>query len=313
LALLFDVNLKVQGSIMKEDIIESFSWNDAVNETYQNISQRFIDYAPQLIGAILLLIFGWLLARFLRLTTRKVVEKMDVLFRKIPKSNSTKYTHLKHSYTRIISQGVYWIVILFFLTASANLLGWNLFTGWMDSIVGFLPDLITGLFIIFVGYLISGGVRSAISNSRINTGNFQINRIALGAQFAIVITSVIIGAEQIGLNVHFLTSMIVVIIGIILAGACLAFALGAKMMAANAIGAQYTRKNCSIGDYMKIGEVEGEILEIRQTCIILETKTGRAIVPAKLFHEQVSLLSSVESESELSLKKNPSKEGDSNE
>jgi hypothetical protein len=298
---------------MNGEMDEGFSWHEAINETYGNISQQVIDYAPQLIGAILLLTIGWLLARVLRVSTRKVVEKLDVLFRKFSKNDAVKHAHLKQSYTRIISQGVYWIVILFFVTASANLLGWNMFTGWMDSIVGFLPDLITGLFIILVGYLISGIVRSAILSAGLNAGNFQINRIARGAQYAILLASVIIGAEQIGLDMQFLTTIIVVVIGVVLAGACLAFALGAKALAANAIGAQYTRKNCSIGDYLKLGDVEGEILEIRQTCIVLETKTGKAIIPAKLFNEQVSRLSVGEIEEPPPVKDAPSAQGDSGE
>lgn len=91
---------------------------------------------------------------------------------------------------------------------------------------------------------------------------------------------------------YFLTNALIVIIGILLAGACLAFGLGAKTMVANTIGAQYMRKHCQVGESIKLNGFEGEILEIRQTCIVIETPDGQAIIPAKLFHEQVSVLSS---------------------
>ena len=255
-----------------------------------------------------MLLAGWGLACLLRLSTKKVVGGLDVLFKKVSKNDSARRERIKQSYTLIISQGVYWIVILFFIAASANMLGWNMFTGWMDRIVGFLPNLITGLLIILTGYLVSSAVRSAVLSATLAASGSQSNRAARAAQIAIVFFSVVIGVEQIGLNMSFLTSFVVVIVGILLAGACLAFSLGAKTMAANTIGAQYARKNCQIGESIKIDDIEGEILEIRQTCIILETKTGRAIIPAKLFQEKVSLFDSAPVESPASSTDSPKKE-----
>ena len=103
-------------------------------------------------------------------------------------------------------------------------------------------------------------------------------------------SSIVIGIEQIGLNVDFLTSIIVVIIGVLLAGAALAFGIGARELAANVIGAQQLRKHCRIGDRVRIGNFAGELLEITQTSAIVDAPEGRAVVPARLFHEQVTLL-----------------------
>lgn len=275
---------------MKDNNTNSFNWDDAVNETYQNLSEQVVNYAPQLIGAVVLLLIGWLIAHILRLSTRKLVSGLDALFKKVSKSDSTKREQLKQSYTLILGQIVYWAVILFFVAASANLLGWNMFTDWMDSIVEFLPSLITGLLIILAGFLISAAARSAIASSSLGASSSQRAVLARSTQIIILFSAIIVGVEQIGLNMQFLTSVIIVTVGVLLAGACLAFGLGAKSMAANTIGAQYARKNCRVGEFMKIGKFEGEILEIRQTCIVLDTEGGRAVVPAKLFQEEVSIL-----------------------
>lgn len=298
---------------MAKETNRSFDWYEALIETYQSISQRVVDFAPQLIGAVLLLLVGWVLACILRLVARRLVQSLDVLFKTVSKHDGARRERLKQSYTLIIGQIVFWVVILFFLAASANLLGWNMFSGWMDSIVGFLPNLITGLLIILAGYLISAAVRSAVLSTGLPASGPLSNRSARAAQIAIIFCSVIIGVEQIGLNMSFLTSIVVVVTGILLAGGCLAFSLGATTLAANAIGAQYTRKNCKVGEHLKIGDAEGEILEIRQTCIILETKTGRIIVPAKLFQERISSLDTAEVEPSAPNEKTPNQEGESSE
>ena len=89
----------------------------------------------------------------------------------------------------------------------------------------------------------------------------------------------------------FLSSLIVVIIGTLLAGATLAFGFGAKTLVANIIGAQYTRRHCKSGETLKIGELEGVILEITQSSIILDTGAGRAVIPAKKFQEEITQFS----------------------
>ena len=72
------------------------------------------------------------------------------------------------------------------------------------------------------------------------------------------------------------------------AGGALAFGLGAKNLIANIIGAQNLRKHCRIGEFMQLGTVEGIVIDITQTSIVLDTEKGRSIIPAKLFQEQVS-------------------------
>jgi hypothetical protein len=272
----------------------AFNWRQAIDETYQDLSRQFIEYAPELIGAFALMIFGWLVAYLLRISTKKIVHGLDSIFQKGSKHDDEHRENIKRSYSIILSQIVFWAVILFFIAASANLLGWKMFTGWMDGIVSFLPSLITGLLIILAGYLLGNAARATILSTDIQ----QATVLARIAQIVILFSAGVIGIELIGLNMHFLTNVVVVIIGILLAGAALAFGLGAKTMVANIVGTQYARKQCRIGEQMRVGDVEGKVLEITQTNIILDTENGRAIVPGKLFHEQVSHLNSRDGPSE---------------
>ena len=116
--------------------------------------------------------------------------------------------------------------------------------------------------------------------------------IAQIVQFLIIFSSIIIGTEQIGVNVQLLSNLLILAISILLAGGSLAFGLGAKHLVANIIGSQYIRKHCRLGEEITIGPVQGIILEINHTSIILESDDGRTIVPAKEFLEQVTNFSS---------------------
>jgi hypothetical protein len=268
----------------------TFNWQAAVSDTFSNLSQQIVDYSPQLLGAIGVLLIGWLIAHTLSLSTRKLIQGLDALFAKFARMEGIHQEKIQSSYASIISRIVFWVVMLFFLAVVANILGWDIFSGWLDSIVSFLPGLISGLIIMLGGFLLSNLAKAGIISAAHKSGLSQSTMIARAVQSVIIFSAIIIGVEQIGLNVGFLSNIIVAIVAILLAGAALAFSLGARDMVANIIGAQYTRKYCRVGDQVRIGDVEGEIIELSQAFIVLETRTGQAIIPAKYFHEQVSFL-----------------------
>ena len=271
---------------------DSLGFKDSLLLTYQELTAQIIAFSPKLIGAILLLLIGWVLAIFLRMVTKKLVIGLDSLFKRLVKSGGIRQESLKRSYAKVASQIVFWIIILFFLAATANLLGWRMFSNWMSGVITYLPNLISGLLIILAGFIVSNISKAAIVNTANNAGLEQGDMLARIAQMIILFTVLVVGIEQIGINVDFLTNVLIVIVGVLLAGGTLAFSFGAKNLVANIIGAQYVRKHCRIGEIMAMEDFEGSIIEVTQTSIILETEAGRTVVPAKFFQEKMSRFAS---------------------
>lgn len=267
-----------------------FKWKASLIETYEGFIRNMIEIMPQIVGALLLLLLGLFVANIMRILAHKAMNGFDVVLDKF--GASTTATHLRgaprKSNANIVSKIVFWSVLLFFITAASNVLGWALFAGWMDSVIRHLPNLIMGLAIILAGFVAGGSTREAVQGIALKSNMVNAEMLALSFQVVVVLTAVIIGVEQMGVNVGFLTMLIAIIAGIILAGACLAFGLGAQTLVANIIGAQFVKKHCQIGELLHIAGQEGTILEITQTAIVLETSKGRCIVPAKLFQREVS-------------------------
>ncbi len=266
----------------------TFEWKASLVGTYEDFIQHMIEIMPQIIGAVGLLLLGWIVASILRLIASKAMGGFDIVLGRVTKSAGQRKGIPQKSYAFIVSKIVFWSVLLFFITAASNLLGWELFAGWMDSLIRHLPNLIMGFLIILAGFIAGGSARDAVQRIAGRAGMANAEILALSFQVVVILTTVIIGVEQMGINVGFLTMLIAVIAGILLAGACLAFGLGAQPLVANIIGAQFARKHCRIGETLKISGMEGSILEITQTSIVLETKKGRCIVPAKLFQDETS-------------------------
>jgi len=268
------------------DSESGLDWQASISATWEEFFAEILSSTPQLLSAVVVILAGWFIAHLLRAATRKLMRGLDTLW----SGGDDNAGQLRSKRTQAIIAGnlVFWITLIFFIAFAANLSGWETLSGWMDSVVVYLPNLVSGLLIILAGYLLSNLVRKGVIGAAETAGMPQSTVLARIAQVVVIFTTLLIGIEQIGIDVDFLTSVLIVIIGVLLAGAALAFGLGARNLIANVIGAQYLRKHCRIGERMRIGEIEGSIVEVTQTSIVLDTEYGRAVVPAKLFQEQVS-------------------------
>jgi small-conductance mechanosensitive channel len=272
-------------SMSKDD---SSSWHTTIINTWDAFASEIINAAPQLLGAFAVLLAGWIIAQLLRVSTRKLIRGLDSLWSGGASEENAGQLRVKRTQAIIAGNVVFWVILSFFVATAAHIAGWGMLSAWMDNIILYLPNLISGLLIILSGFLVSNFVRKAVISTAESAGMTQGSVLARISQIVVIFTALLIGIEQIGVNVDFLTNVLIVIVGVLLAGAALAFGLGAQTLVANVIGAQYLRKHCRIGERMRLGDVEGSIVEVTQTSIVLDTQDGRAVIPAKQFQELIS-------------------------
>jgi hypothetical protein len=110
-------------------------------------------------------------------------------------------------------------------------------------------------------------------------------------QYAIVMISVFIAIDHIGIEISFLTSMVLIFSAAVFFGSALAFGLGARPFVSNILASYYLQKIYKTGQIVKLGEMKGKIIQITPIALILETSEGQVYIPAKMFDEMTSLLS----------------------
>ncbi len=265
------------------------NWHSAISGIYEQMAQYLVSYLPHLLGAVLLLIAGWLAGMALARITLTLLSLINrLLFRLLPDSLTKKRIEIKSSHSRIASRVVFWVVMLFFAAAAISVLGLDFLADWMREFLGYIPRLLAGLLIILGGYLL-GNALNVMTSVTAESAGFQRPHLAGSTvQLAVMFTALAIGIEQLGINIQFITQLILVVVGVLAAGLSLAFGLGARTLIANIIGAQQIHKHCSISDYLTIGGVEGILVEVTGTMVVIETEHGRTMIPAKLYLDEIS-------------------------
>ncbi len=258
----------------------------AANDVLVNV----ISYIPSLVGALVLLLLGWIIARLVRAGIVRGGDAANRVLDRFLRAGSWAKVRLSTRVLVLVGNAAFWVVILFFITAATETARLDAFSSWLDRVIAYLPTLVAGGLIVLVGYLVSSLVRDLVSTTVSSAGVGQSDLFGALAQGVTFLTAIVIGMDQIGVDVTFLVTIVGIAIAAVLGSLSLAFGLGARTLVSNLIGAHYLQQELQPGQLARFGSVEGEVLELTPTSVILATPEGRMSVPAKLFDEEVTIV-----------------------
>lgn len=141
----------------------------SVSDTMLASLQSFFAFLPTLLGAVLILIVGWLIAGVVARLIEKGLTAVG-FERAVHHSGIGQFVERSGAHwttSRLIGQLAKWFVFLLFVQAAANVLNMPQLTQIMNQIILFIPNVIVAVAIVVVGSLaakfLSGLTRSAVS------------------------------------------------------------------------------------------------------------------------------------------------------
>lgn len=251
---------------------------------------QFIEFIPDLIGALLLVLVGWIVARLLRSAGTRLAIWFNGFIERMIGRDHAPYLRLSTTAIKLVGNITFWVIILLFITAATRLLGLLAFSDWLDQVVAYLPTLVAGGLIILVGVVISALVRDLTAATVASAGVAYSDLFGRGAQAVVLMTALIIGINQVGIDVTLLVTLVSILFAAVCISFALAFAIGARAFVSNLIGSHYLQQHYHPGQVARLGDVEGEILELTPTSVIIASQSGRVTVPAKIFNETTTSL-----------------------
>ena len=262
------------------------SFTDSVTSATSALLERLAAHVPNLIGAILLLAVGWMLARLLRVLAVRGMRLAEMLIERLAGPSRLRVGRSAN----VLGTVVYWVVLLFFVTAATHVLGLQTFTDWLARLLDFLPTLAAGLLIIVAGYILAGFTADLVHATATRLQPAQRTALARLAQGATLVAAILVGADQIGVKVTWIAILAAVVIASVLGGVTIAVSLGARSYVANLIGAHYLRQAFQIGQRVRVAGFEGRIVDVSATSLVLETKDGRVALPGRVYHDEPIVL-----------------------
>lgn len=211
---------------------------DAIWYSFTNALNGFMSFLPALVGAIIVLIIGWIISGFL---AKLIVKALNMIGFERAVQNSGISDFIRRSGTKwttsqMIGEMIKWFIRLIFIQAAANILRMPQLTTIINSIVLFIPNLVVALVIVVIGSLIakflSGAVRASVSEMGVGSPNL----LATLTQYAVIGFAVIAAANQIGVAAVVVNTLFIGFVAAIALAVGLALGLGGRE-----VGAQITQ------------------------------------------------------------------------
>jgi hypothetical protein len=267
-------------------------------EPLRDVWRGVAAFAPRLLAAVGLTVAGWLAGRLLKyLVVRllrgwggRVAGGIGRVLGSARAEQEVRGVALRGPVTEAVGSVLFWLVFVLFVAAATEALGLPVVSAWLSGVAAYLPRLLVAALIVIMGFLAGSLGRSALSTTGSSAGFAYADALGRLAQALLVMASVIVAVDQLGIEVTFLIVLAAIVTATLLGGAALAFGLGARTAVSNIIASHYLLRTYRIGHHVRIGPYEGRIVEITPTAVVVATDQGRAVVPAKKFSEQVSVL-----------------------
>ncbi len=134
-----------------------------MNEILTEMETTIATVGPKLLGAIAVIVIGWLVAKLVAWGLRKAVDSLS-----IAKSVNVSAGMGVPTLGENLGKAVYWVVILIALTSALGLLGMEStvapLTNMVDLFLAFLPNLVGAGLIFGIGYIFASIARRAVTS-----------------------------------------------------------------------------------------------------------------------------------------------------
>ena len=206
----------------------------------QSAFTTFVNYLPQLLGALIVLLVGYIIAKILDKAITKGLQKakVDQRLQSAGGGYVEKFSP-QGSPSKLVGLVVFWVIMLFVITSAIGTLGIPALTGFMNQVLAYLPNVIAALLIFIVAALVAGLVGGLAHRMMGDTPTGKIVRAAAPALIMGIAVFMIL--TQLGIAPIIVTTTFIALIGSIALAAALAFGLGGRDAAAELINSGYQK------------------------------------------------------------------------
>jgi hypothetical protein len=204
-------------------------------------SQQFLNEIavalPQIIGALLILLIGWIIARIIKRLSVKGLKlvRFNYLTEKSGIEKFLEKGGVKVSSIDLIGTLVYWIIMLVVILATLNSLQLTAASTLFNQIMLYIPNIIVAILILVIGIYFARLVSQVLVTSLKNMGEKTAAMIGTIASYAIIVFTVFIILGQLNIAGSIVNNAFIILFGALCLALGLAFGLGGKEWAARII------------------------------------------------------------------------------
>lgn len=206
------------------------TWLDTLIVSLQRLWIRVADLLPNLIGAIVVLIIGLIVASGLERLVERIVYylKVDHLLRQVGLESFLQRGSVKLNAGHFLGQLVYWFFLLVFILTASDILGFNALSAFIQNVLNYIPNVIVAALILLVAFVGANFVRGLIRASVMGARLHAARTLGMIAWWGVVVFGFLAALFQLGVAEPLIQTLIAGLVAMLALAGGLAFGLGGK-------------------------------------------------------------------------------------
>lgn len=199
---------------------------ETIQDSFSNIADRIVDYAPNVLAALLLLLVGIVVAGFVSKLLGKLFNLVE--------SNKNVVQAAKKLNVNVINVSDFvalitkWSIILVFVNAAIDALNIDALSDTFSKILDFLPNLFAAAVIAALSIVVSNVVRDIVKESSKQAGVKAHSFLSTAARIVVLVFGLPLAAAQLNLDLTIVNNNITVVVAGVMLALGLAFGLGGR-------------------------------------------------------------------------------------
>lgn len=240
----------------------------------------FVKGVPKFIMAVIILIIGLIIAKIVKKLVLKALLAINVdkIGEKLNEIEFVEKSNVKIKFSTVISKMIYYILVLFVLMASTDVLGMPAVSNLVAKTFELIPKLIVAGIILVAGILLADVLKNVAQTALESLGIPSARMISNFVFYFMIINIIISALTQAEINTEFLSQNISLLIGGIVLAFAIGYGMASKSTMSNFLASYYSQGKFDLGDTITIDDVTGKVVEMDKSSLILIAESGNKVI-----------------------------------
>jgi small-conductance mechanosensitive channel len=246
---------------------------EAVLSSFERAVNQIAELGPKLVGAVIVLIIGYVVARVLARFVTTLSEKLGLqrAAQRSGLSDSMRHAGVERTIPQIVGVIVFWLLMSVFLVASFDILDLPGMTVAIEKVVAYIPKVLVATVLIVVGLLLSAFIRGVVATSADRVGITYSQQLANGCYYILAMMTFIGAFSQLDIKFDLLNYAILIAFGAVALAFGLSFGLGGREVMSGILCGYYLRQRFQAGDVVRVAGFEGTVRDVGPVATVIET------------------------------------------
>jgi hypothetical protein len=209
------------------------TFKNAIVTTVERFGRRTLEFLPNFLALVIILLAGFVLAALLRWGVRRALRMIafDQWCDRTGLSHVLARADIRSLPSALVAHGVFWLVILIFFVVGLSSLEVAIVTHVLASFFSYLPRVFSAVLILAVGFLVANFLGRAVLLAAVNADVASPRLWASGVKFLIAALTFAMALDQLEIASRIVTAAFIIVFGGITLALAIAFGMAGRDLA----------------------------------------------------------------------------------